>query len=118
MKRNSILKGAFLLIICNLIGKVLGAIYKIPLASIVGSKGMGEYQLVFPIYCLILTLSSSGMPVAISKIVSELKAEGKWIKIVAIGKKASEYFTKRGYDVMESYINAAEGMNIYRAADI
>lgn len=77
MKRNSILKGAFLLIICNLIGKVLGAIYKIPLASIVGSKGMGEYQLVFPIYCLILTLSSSGMPVAISKIVSELKAEGK-----------------------------------------
>lgn len=50
--------------------------------------------------------------------IDELKAGGKWIKVVAIGKKASEYFTKRGYDVMDSYINAAEGMNIYRAADI
>lgn len=77
MKKNTILRGAFLLVICNLIGKVLGAIYKIPLASIVGSKGMGEYQLVFPIYCLILTLSSSGIPVAISKIVAELNAEGR-----------------------------------------
>ncbi len=50
--------------------------------------------------------------------IEELKAEGRQIKIAAIGKKASEYFVKRGYDVVGSYINVAEGMNIYRAGDI
>lgn len=50
--------------------------------------------------------------------IDELKAAGMAIKIIAIGKKASEHFVKRGYTVMESYINVAEGMNIYRAADI
>lgn len=71
MKNNTFLKGAVLLIICNLIGKVFGAIYRIPLAKILGSAGMGMYQLVFPLYCLILTISTSGMPVAISKLVAE-----------------------------------------------
>ena len=71
MKKNVFLKGAILLIICNLIGKVFGAVYRIPLAKILGPVGMGMYQLVFPIYCLILTISTSGMPVAISKLVAE-----------------------------------------------
>ncbi|MBQ4541877.1 MAG: polysaccharide biosynthesis protein [Clostridia bacterium] len=71
MKNNAFLKGAILLIICNLIGKVFGAVYRIPLAKILGPVGMGMYQLVFPIYCLILTISTSGMPVAISKLVAE-----------------------------------------------
>ena len=71
MKNKAFLKGAILLIICNLIGKVFGAVYRIPLAKILGPVGMGMYQLVFPIYCLILTISTSGMPVAISKLVAE-----------------------------------------------
>lgn len=71
MKNNAFFKGAILLIICNLIGKIFGAIYRIPLARILGSAGMGMYQLVFPLYCLVLTISTSGMPVAISKLVAE-----------------------------------------------
>lgn len=69
--KNNFLKSAIILIVCNLIGKVLGAVYRIPLAGVLGSVGMGMYQLVFPLYCLILTISTSGMPVAISKLVAE-----------------------------------------------
>lgn len=72
MKTNKFLKGTLVLIIFNLIGKVVGALYRIPLAGIVGSEGMGQYQLTFPLYCLILTIATSGIPVAISKIVAEL----------------------------------------------
>lgn len=79
MKNNAFLKGAILLIICNLIGKVFGAIYRIPLAKILGPAGMGMYQLVFPIYCLILTISTSGMPVAISKLVAENNSRNNYI---------------------------------------
>lgn len=77
MKKNIFFRSALLLIICNLIGKVLGALYKIPLANIVGSHGMGQYQLVFPVYCLILTVSTSGIPIAISKLVAQFRAEGR-----------------------------------------
>lgn len=75
MKNKTFIKGAAILVICNLIGKVIGAVYRIPLAQIVGGVGMGQYQLVFPLYCLILTISTSGIPIAISKLVAEFNAE-------------------------------------------
>lgn len=78
MKNKGFIKGAALLIICNLIGKVLGAVYRIPLAQTIGSVGMGQYQLVFPLYCLILTISTSGIPVAISKLVAEFNTNNRY----------------------------------------
>jgi stage V sporulation protein B len=78
MKTKPIIKGALVLIICSLIGKVLGAVYRIPLARILGGVGMGQYQLTFPLYCLILTVSTSGIPVAISKLVAEFKAQKRF----------------------------------------
>ena len=50
--------------------------------------------------------------------IDELKAEGHAVKIVAIGKKSAEYFTKRGYDILESYINIGETIKIHNASDI
>ena len=78
MKNNTFLKGATILIICNLIGKILGAVYRIPLAKILGPVGIGMYQLIFPLYCLLLTVSTSGMPVAISKLVAEYNSQNRF----------------------------------------
>lgn len=50
--------------------------------------------------------------------VDELKAEDMTVKILAIGKKAVEYFVKRGHDLVGSFPNVAEGMKIHHAADI
>lgn len=50
--------------------------------------------------------------------IDELKAEEMTVKILAIGKKAVEYFAKRGYDLAGSFPNVAEGIKIHHAADI
>ena len=74
-ERKSFVKGALILIIFGLISKVIGAIYRLPLTSIVTAEGMGLYQLVFPVYTLMLTISSGGLPASISKLISESLAK-------------------------------------------
>lgn len=69
--------------------KILGAIYRIPLTNLLGAKGIGLYQLVFPIYALMLTLSSSGIPTAISRMVSEKHALGEQLEGRKIMKSAA-----------------------------
>ena len=78
MKLKGFVKGALVLIIFNLIGKIVGAIYRIPLANLLGPVGIGEYQLVFPLYSLLLAISISGVPVAISRIVAEYNSKGQF----------------------------------------
>ena len=79
MNGNKFLKGTLILIIFNLIGKIIGAVYRIPLASIVGGEGIGQYQLTFPLYSLILTIATSGIPVAISKMVAEFNCKHNFL---------------------------------------
>ena len=74
---NSYTEGALLLAFAGMIAKILGAIYRIPLTNLLGAEGIGIYQLVFPIYSLMLTLSSGGIPTAISRLVSENSTLGE-----------------------------------------
>lgn len=78
MNTKTFVKGAMILVVFNLICKVLGAVYRIPLANILGPVGIGKYQLVFPLYSLLLSISVSGIPVAISKIVAEYNGQGRF----------------------------------------
>lgn len=77
MPRKSFLHGALILGIAGLIIKVLGAIFRIPLANIIGDTGMGYYQTAYPVYVLLLTISTAGFPVAISRMVAERNAIGR-----------------------------------------
>ena len=70
MKRQSVLVGAIILALSGIIAKVFGALYKIPLTNILGTNGMGLYYLIFPLYGLLLVLISSGVGLAVSKLVS------------------------------------------------
>ncbi len=65
------MQGAVVLGIAGIIIKVMGAFFRIPLANLIGDKGMGYYQTAYPIYVLFLTLATAGIPIAISKMVSE-----------------------------------------------
>lgn len=76
MKKKSIFSGAGLLAFSMVIAKLLGALYRIPLTNVVGGEGIGLYQMVFPLYTLLLTLSSGGFPVAISRLVAVCLASG------------------------------------------
>lgn len=76
MQKHSLLKGALILSAAGVIVKIIGAIYRIPLANIITSEGMGYYQTAYPIYAFLLTISTAGIPTAISKLVSERTALG------------------------------------------
>lgn len=75
-KSKGYLNGAVILAIAMLAAKLIGAVYRIPLTNILGAEGIGLYQLAFPIYALMLTLSSSSIPTAIARLVSERHALG------------------------------------------
>ncbi len=76
MKRKSFIRGAAVLAASALVCKALGAIYRIPLGGIIGAEGMGCYQMAYPVYSLLLVISSAGVPIAVSKMVSERYARG------------------------------------------
>jgi stage V sporulation protein B len=73
MAKKTFLRGALILGVAGVIIKLLGAFFRIPLANMIGEEGMGYYMTAYPIYVLLLTLSTAGIPTAISKIVSEKK---------------------------------------------
>ncbi len=70
-KHGNFITGALLLSLGGLFAKILGALYRIPLTNIIGSYGMGVYQLIFPPYILFLTVAQAGIPVALSKLIAE-----------------------------------------------
>jgi len=80
-KTSRFYKGALILMLFGFLSKIIGAIYRIPLTSIVGAEGMGIYQMVFPLYSLMLTISSSGLPSSISKLISEYSAKKKFSQV-------------------------------------
>lgn len=71
MTQKSFLKGAAVLGIIGLICKAIGAIYRIPVTNMLGTEGMAYYMTPYPVYTFLLVISSAGIPVAISKMVSE-----------------------------------------------
>ncbi len=72
MKSESkkIFSGAAILGAGAFVAKLLGAIYRVPLTAIIGSDGLGLYQMVFPVYVVLLEFSGAGVPGALSKIVA------------------------------------------------
>ena len=78
MEKQSFLKGAFILSLAGFISKVMGALYRIPLARLIGGEGLGLYQMAYPIYTMLLAVSTAGIPVAISILVSEKQAHGDY----------------------------------------
>ena len=69
-------KNTLILSICMLLSKMLGALYRIPLSNILGTEGIGLYQMVFPIYSLFLVAITGGMPTYVAQKVSLLRAKG------------------------------------------
>ncbi|MFO7818642.1 MAG: polysaccharide biosynthesis protein [Halanaerobacter sp.] len=76
-KKDTLLKGTVILAGAAFISKFLGLIYKVVLSRTIGDLGLGLYEKVYPIYTIVLTVAIVGIPVAISKLVSEKRAQNK-----------------------------------------
>ena len=78
-KRQTFIHGAAILTVGVVIMKILGAIYKVPLANILGDYGYGIFLSTYNVYNIFFTLSTAGLPVALSKLIAEADAHGKTI---------------------------------------
>ena len=76
MKKNNFLEGAFIATFCIIATKILGIVYVIPFYKIIGEQGGTLYGYAYTIYLLFMSLSSAGIPLAISKVVSEYQTLG------------------------------------------
>ncbi|MBQ8885070.1 MAG: polysaccharide biosynthesis protein [Clostridia bacterium] len=76
-KGQGFLKGAATIAVGGFLAKLIGALYRIPLTNLIGGYGMGLYQMVYPFYCLLLTVSATGIPSSIAKLTAEKRALGE-----------------------------------------
>ncbi|QCX33750.1 polysaccharide biosynthesis protein [Caloramator sp. E03] len=76
MQKKNIVRGTLILGIAGIVAKFLGFFFRIPLIYMIGEEGIGLYQLTYPLYTFLLGLSS-GIPIAISKMISERMALNK-----------------------------------------
>ena len=70
-KAESFLKGTLILTVAGVVVKVTGSLNWIFVSRILGGEGIGLYQMAFPIYFFALSVSTAGVPVAISIITAE-----------------------------------------------
>ncbi len=70
-KKQNFLQGTALLAMATAIVKVIGALYKIPLNAIIGEQGFGYFNTAYEIYNVLLMISTAGLPVAMSRMISQ-----------------------------------------------
>lgn len=76
MKKNSFIEGTVIATVFIFLVKILGMLYVVPFYSIVGSRGAALYSYAYNIYLIFLSISSAGIPNAISKLISEYETLG------------------------------------------
>lgn len=81
--KNLIIQGS-ILAFASIIVKIIGIIYRIPLTNIVGNEGMGYYGFAFEVYSILVILSTSAIPVAVSKLTAARTAKHEYKNAQAI----------------------------------
>ncbi|RYD04469.1 hypothetical protein N752_13935 [Desulforamulus aquiferis] len=75
MSRQSFVYGALVLLAASFINRIIGFVYQILMIRLIKPEGIGLFNMVFPIYILVLVLATMGIPVAIAKLVAEEMAK-------------------------------------------
>lgn len=84
MKKSNFIKSSIILIIGGFITKILGMVIKIITTRMIGTIGIGLFMMIMPSYMLLVSISTLGFPIAISKLISEEKHNNKNIVLSLI----------------------------------
>ena len=95
-RKQNFLQGTALLAMATAIVKVIGAIYKIPLNAIIGKQGFSYYSTAYEIYNVLLMISTAGLPVAMSRMISQANSLGQTNRIRRIYKTSRAIFLTLG----------------------
>lgn len=96
-KKQSLLQGAFILMVATALVKVIGMVFKIPLNNyILDEKGIAYFNSAYSIFNIFYGLAIAGLPVAVSKLVAESVQERRFKETKAIFKTARKIFMLTG----------------------
>jgi len=79
MRRRSFIRSTIILMISGLLVRILGFVYRIYLSNLIGAEGMGLFQLISPVFSLIILTLSSGISIAVSRLVAAENVRGNVI---------------------------------------
>ncbi len=95
-KKQNFLHGAALLAMATAIVKVIGALYKIPLKMVIGDQGYSYFVTAYDIYSVLLMISTAGLPIAMSRMISQVSALNRNNQVRRVYKTAQIVFLLLG----------------------
>lgn len=95
-KSQSLLSGAFILVVATILVKVIGALFKIPLSMLIGEVGRGYFSTAYEIYTPLYSISMAGLPVAVSRLVAKERSLGHFRDVRMIRRVARRLFLIMG----------------------
>ena len=95
-KKRRLVSGVMILTAGNIIVKLIGMIYKVALQRTIGDDGMGYFNCAYTIYDLFLIISTAGLPVALSILISRSRADGSLADTKKIFRTALGFFFSIG----------------------
>ena len=95
-KKQNFLQGAALLAIATAIVKLIGAFYKLPLNMAIGAEGYSYFTTAYDIYSVMLLISTAGLPVAVSRMISQASTLEQYTRMRKIFRTALSIFAIMG----------------------
>ncbi|MFA9380899.1 MAG: polysaccharide biosynthesis C-terminal domain-containing protein [Acetanaerobacterium sp.] len=95
-RKQSFLHGALILTVATVLVKVIGAVFKIPLTLVLGAEGSAHFYTAYDIFNPVAAIAIAGLPVAVSKLVSENAAHGRFRDVRRIRRLSLSLFTITG----------------------
>ena len=89
---KNFISGVFVLSLSTLIVKIIGLAFKIPMLSLLGMEGMGYFNSAYEIYAVLCVISTAGLPVALSILVSSARANNDVLSIKGVYRSALKIF--------------------------
>lgn len=78
MKQYRLLHNTIILMLAMLATKIIGAVYRIPLANILGGTGMGFYSAAYGLFSPIYAITAAGIPTAVTRLIAQSASLGKY----------------------------------------
>ncbi len=114
-RKSSLGRSAILLAVMGIVAKLIGALYRVPLTNIVGAEGMGLYQMVFPLYTVLLAFCGGGITSAVTRVVAKYTAIGddgaclKAVRVVLLPLAAVSVAAAGGVALLRNVISGVQG---------
>ena len=115
---HSFFSGVLVLTLANLVTKVIGLVFKIPLTNMLGDEGMGYFNTAYQIYTWLYMISTAGLPVALSLMISECNAKKRFSEVRKIFRMTLLFFGAIGLLGTLLMLFACKGIASFISADL